>query len=143
MFSLSGAPSMFQGAMNFTLKPLLCRYAIVFFDDILVYSSTFEEHVEHLRQVLSLLAKDQWHIKLPKCKFARTEIYYLGHIISAQGVATDPSKIEVVLSRLTPTNVKELCSFLGLSDFYRRFVKHYTIISKPLTTMLKKHSLFV
>jgi hypothetical protein len=142
-FGLSGAPGTFQGAMNTTLKPLLRRCAIVFFDDILIYSGTLEEHLEHLRQVFSLLAQDQWHIKLSKCKFAQTEISYLGHVISAQGVATDPSKVADILSWPQPSNVKELRSFLGLSGFYRRFVRHYAIISKPLTSLLKKHSLFI
>jgi hypothetical protein len=142
-FGLSGAPGTFQGAMNTTLKPLLRRCAIVFFDDILVYSATLEEHLEHLRQVFTLLAQDQWHIKLSKCKFAQPEISYLGHVISAQGVATDPSKVADIISWPQPTNVKELRSFLCLSGFYRRFVRHYAIISKPLSSLLKKHSLFV
>jgi hypothetical protein len=129
--------------MNSTLKPLLRRCAIVFFDDILIYSSTFEDHVEHLQQVLSLLAKDHWHIKLSKCKFAKTEVSYRDHIVSAQGVATDPAKIDAILSWPTPRNVKELRNFLGLLGFYRCFVKNYAIISKPLTTLPKKHSLFI
>lgn len=128
-FGLSGAPSTFQGAMNTTLKPLLRRCAIVFFDDILVYNKTFEDHVEHLCQVLSLLAQDQWHIKLSKCRFALREISYLGHTVSSTGIATDRSKIEAVQSWPAPSNVKELRSFLGLAGFYRRFVKHYAIIS--------------
>jgi len=142
-FGLSGVPGTFQGAMNSTLKPCLRRCAIVFFDDILIYSKTFEEHINHLRLVFSLLAKDQWRIKLSKCKFVQTEISYLGHVISSKGVATDPAKIEAVVSWPTPTTVKELRSFLGFAGFYRRFVRHYVVISKPLTTLLKKHSLFV
>lgn len=142
-FGLSGAPGTFQGAMNQTLKPLLRRCAIVFFDDILIYSKSFEEHIEHLRQVFALLAKDQWHIKLSKCNFARSEISYLGHVISERGVATDPAKIEAVVSWPTPTNVKELRNFLGFAGFYRRFVRHYAIVSKPLTALLKKHCLFL
>jgi hypothetical protein len=126
--------------MNTTLKPLLRRCAVVFFDDILMYSAILEEHLEHLRQVFTLLAQDQWHIKLSKCKFAQTEISYLGHVISAQGVATDPSKVVDILSWPQPTNVKELRSFLGLSGFFRRFVRHYAIISMPLTSLLKKHN---
>lgn len=131
-FGLSGALSTFQGAMNSTLKPPLRRCAIVFFDNILVYSKTFEEHIEHLHQVLSLLAQDQWHIKLSKCRFVVREISYLGHTISSAGVATDSSKIEAVQLWPTPTNVKELRSFLGLAGFYRCLV----------STLLKKHSLF-
>lgn len=142
-FGLSGAPGTFQGAMNSTLKPCLRRCAIVFFDDILIYSKTLEEHMEHLRQVLSLLDQDEWHIKLSKCKFAHTEISYLGHIISSQGVATDPAKIQAVASWPTPTNVKELRSFLGFAGFYQRFVRHYAVIAKPLTALLQKNSLFL
>jgi hypothetical protein len=89
------------------------------------------------------LDRDQWHIKLSKCQFLQTEISYLGHIISAQGVSTDPAKIDAVVTWPTPTNVKELRSFLGFAGFYRRFVRHYAIISKPLTSLLKKQTLFL
>lgn len=119
VFGLSGAPSTFQGAMNTTLKPLLRRCAIVFFDDILIYSKSFEEHLDHIRQVLLLLEKDQWHIKLSKCRFAQPEISYSGHTVSSQGIATDASKVDTILSWPTPSNVKELRSFLGLAGFYR------------------------
>lgn len=91
----------------------------MFFDDILIYSKTFEDHLEHIRQVLHLLAKDQWHIKLSKCRFAQNEISYLGHTVSSQGIAIDNSKVEAILSWPTPTNVRELRSFLGLAGFYR------------------------
>jgi hypothetical protein len=125
------------------MKPCLRKFAIVFFDDILVSSKSYAEHIDHMRQVFTLLAKDQWHIKLSKCKFAQTQIAYLGHVISDKGVATDPSKIDAVTSWPTPTSVKELRSFLGFAGFYRRFVKHYAVISSPLTTLLKKHALFI
>jgi hypothetical protein len=142
-FGLSGTPATFQGAMNSTLKPCLRRCAIVFFDDILIYSRSFEEHICHLREVFALLAKDQWHIKIFKCKFAQIEISYLGHVISSKGVAIDPTKIEAVVSWPTPSSVKELRSFLRFTGFYCRFVQHYAIISSPLTALLKKHALFV
>lgn len=142
-FGLTGAPGTFQGAMNTTLKPLLRKCAIVFFDDILIYSKTFEEHLEHLTQVFTLLAKDQWHIKLSKCKFAQQQIVYLGHVISEHGVATDPTKLEAVSSWPVPTSAKDLRSFLGFSGFYRRFIRNYAVIAKPLTVLLKKNSLFV
>jgi hypothetical protein len=79
--------------MNSTLAPGLRKFVVVFFDDILVYSRTFEEHLHHLTQVFQWLDKDQWKIKLSKCKFAQREISYLGHIISERGIATDPAKI--------------------------------------------------
>lgn len=129
--------------MNCTLAPLLRRCVIVFFDDILVYSNSYEDHLHHLHQVLELLAKDQSVVKLKKCQFAKREIHYLGHILSRQGVHTDPAKIEAVLQWPTPTNVRELRGFLGLAGFYRKFVCNFAIIAKPLTNLLKKHTLFV
>lgn len=131
-FGLSSAPGTFQGAMNNTLSPLLRRCVIVFFNDILIYNSSYEEHLEHIRQVLALLAADEWIVKLKKCQFAKQEIHYLGHVLSAGGVHTDPTKIEAVLQWPTPTNVRELRGFLGLAGFYRKFVKHFAIIAKPL-----------
>lgn len=88
-FGLTGAPNTFLGAMNDTLAPVLRHCALVFFDDILIYSPTFESHLQHLSEVLTLLKQDHWKVKLSKCAFAQTTIAYLGHIISAQGVATD------------------------------------------------------
>ena len=142
-FELTGAPATFQRAMNATLAPLLRRCVLVFFDDILIYSTTFEEHVQHIRAVLELLARDQWQLKLSKCSFAKSQLSYLGHLISASGVATDPAKIQTVAAWTSPTTVKELRSFLGLLGYYRRFMKHFSLIAKPLTTLLKKGVLYV
>jgi hypothetical protein len=114
-FSLTSAPGTFQNAMNTTLAPLLRKCALVFFDDILIYNSSFDDHVHHLQQVLELLQADDWKIKLSKCAFAQTEISYLGHIISSQGVATDPNKISIVASWHVPKSVKDLRSFFGIS----------------------------
>jgi hypothetical protein len=142
-FGLSGAPATFQGAMNTTLAPILRKFALVFFDDILVYSRTWEDHLNHLSQVLQLLLQDQWYIKLSKCAFAQQQIAYLGHVISSKGVSTDPNKVEAVKSWPVPTNSKELRGFLGLAGYYRKFVRHFGMIAKPLTTLLKKGVLFV
>lgn len=112
-FGLSGAPNTFQSAMNTTLAPLLRKCVIVFFDDILVYNKSFADHLSHLEQVFCLLHHDTWLIKLSKCKFAQRSITYLGHLISADGVATDLSKVEVILHWPQPSNIKDLRSFLG------------------------------
>jgi hypothetical protein len=114
-----------------------------FFDDILIYSKSFEEHLLHLQKVLQLLLSDNWKVKLSKCEFAKTNTAYLGHIISEQGVSTYPSKIQAISSWAVPTSAKELRCFLGLAGFYRKFVKHFGIISRPLFDLLKKHTLFV
>ena len=142
-FGLTGAPSLFQGAMNNTLHPLLRKCALVFFDDILVYNASYEDHVQHLAQVFDLLSKDQWLVKLSKCGFAQQSINYLGHVVSAQGVSTDPSKVATVQAWPQPSDVKQLRSFLGLTGYYRKFVKHYAVIARPLTDLLKKGVLFI
>jgi hypothetical protein len=129
--------------MNITLHPLLCKCVLVFFDDILVYSKTLEEHLDHLRQVFSLLEKDGWLLKLSKCRFAKQEIAYLGHVISANGVATDPSKIQSIQARPHPQDIKQLRSFLGLAGYYRNFVQRYALLARPLTDLLKKGVCFV
>lgn len=90
-----------------------------------------------------LLQKDQWKVKLSKCTFATRSISYLGHVISEAGVQTDPNKVTAVVNWPTPSNVKELCSFLGLAGYYRKFVQHFGIISKPLTLLLKKNTRFL
>jgi len=141
-FGLSGAPATFQGAMNYTLSPLLRKCVLVFFDDILVYSPTWEDHLSNLRQVLELLSRDQWNVKFSKCTFGQQELAYLGHIIGAHGVSTDPDKVAAIVRWPVPSNTKELRSFLGLAGYYRKFVHHFGVISKPLTNLLKKHSIF-
>jgi hypothetical protein len=142
-FGLTGAPGTFQFAMNSTLAPRLRKYVLVFFDDILIYGATYEEHIVHIRSVFDLMAQDQWKIKLSKCSFAQRKISYLGHIISEKGVGTDPDKEAVVASWPTPSSAKELQSFLGLAGYYRKFVRNFGIISKPLTDLLKKNVLFI
>ncbi|XP_021317789.1 uncharacterized protein LOC110435983 [Sorghum bicolor] len=141
-FGLTGAPNTFQGAMNVTLKPLLRVCVIVFFDDILVYSPSWEQHLVHLRQVFELLQQDQWLVKLSKCRFAQESIAYLGHVISADGVSTDPSKLESIRSWPVPKDVKDLRSFLGLAGYYRKFVQHFAVIARPLYDLLKKGVVF-
>jgi hypothetical protein len=142
-FGLSGAPATLQSAMNSVLAPLLRKGVLVFFDDILVYSHTWAEHLHILQQVLHILSQQCWYVKLSKCTFAQQQIAYLGHVISQTGVATDPTEVEVVTSWPVPSNVKDLRGFLGLAGYYRKFVKNFGIIAKPLTELLKKGVLFV
>jgi hypothetical protein len=141
-FGLYGAPNTFQSAMNTTLAPLLRKCVLVFFDDILIYSKTLTEHTTDLQQVLQLLAHDSCQVKLSKCSFAQRKVNYLGHVILEQVVCTDPVKIVAIQQWPSLGNVKQLKSFLGLAGYYKKFVQHIGIICKPLTKLLKKHSLF-
>jgi hypothetical protein len=134
-FGLTNAPATFQCAMNSILTPFLRKFALVFIDDILIYNPTFDLH---LQLVLDTLREHQFYLKQSKCQFAHQKLMYLGHIISVEGVSTDPSKTEVMLKWHIPSTVTELRAFLGLTGYYRCFVKHYGLIAKPLTTLLKK-----
>jgi hypothetical protein len=142
-FGLTGAPATFQHAMNASLAPVLRKFALVFFDDILIYSATYSEHLEHVKAVLDILRRDNWQAKMSKCAFAQKQVAYLGHVISAAGVATDDTKIQTIRDWVQPTNLKQLRGFLGLSGYYRKFIRHYAVISQPLTSLLKKGTLFV
>lgn len=137
-FGLCNAPSTFQSLMNHTFKNYLRKCVFVFFDDILVYSATMEDHLVHLEEVLKILRGQKLFAKKSKCSFGQAKIEYLGHIISGDGVSTNPDKIKCMLQWPIPKNVKQLRGFLGLTGYYRKFIKHYGLINKPLTDLLKK-----
>ncbi|XP_058757747.1 uncharacterized protein LOC131631003 [Vicia villosa] len=136
-FGLTNAPSSFQSAMNDLLRPYLRRFVLVFFDDILIYSSSIADHVIHLKTVLELLLTNQFFAKLSKCVFAVPKVDYLGHIISSAGVTPDPEKIKAILEWPRPRSLTALRGFLGLTGFYRRFVRHYASLAAPLTDLLR------
>ena len=137
-FGVTNGPPTFQCLMNNIFAPANRKYVIMFLDDILVFSTTWEEHLEHLRSVLQTLREHQLFVKLSKCSFAPTELQYLGHVISSEGVATDPEKTRAMEQWPQPTNATELRGFLGLTGYYRKFVQNYGTLAKPLTQLLTK-----
>ena len=139
-FGLTNAPATFQTLMNTVLADFLRKFTLVSFDDILIYSTTLTDHVTHLRTVLEILRQNKLYAKLNKCTFGQPEIEYLGHVINQHGVATDPTKIAIIQNWPQPSTVTELRAFLGLTGYYRRFIKGYGIICRPLFNALKKNS---
>ena len=136
-FSLSNTPSTFQALMNFVLKSFLRRCVLVFFDDILIYNSSWTEHLQHLHAILNILRAHRLHLKRSKCSFS-TVVHYLGHIITSEGVAMDIVKVAAVQSWPRPRAACGLHVFLGLVGYYRRFIKDYGVIVAPLTQLLHK-----
>ena len=128
--------------MNKVFMKFLDKFVVVFIDDILVYSKSEEEHAEHLRLVLETLREHKLYAKLRKCEFWRKEVGFLGHILSAGGIAVDPEKIQAILHWKTPTSVTEIRSFLRLAGYYRKFVENFSSIAKPMNLLLKKDRKF-
>lgn len=124
--------------MNEVFRPFLRKFVLVFFDDILIYSKTEHDHVHHVATVLDTLMAHSLVLNGKKCHFGVTQVAYLGHIISCDGVSVDHDKIKAVSDWPSPKSVSELRGFLGLTGYYRRFVRGYAQIAQALTDLLKK-----
>ena len=136
-YGLTNAMATFMMLMDSVLRPYLGKFVIIFLDDILVYSTTLEEHLEHLRKVFQLLRENALYAKDSKCKFLKDSIQYLGHVISVEGIAMDASKVDAIMRWPVPQSMEELQIFLGMAGFYRKYVKDYAKISVPMTDQLK------
>ena len=137
-FGLTGAPSTFERLMECVLRNLTYKICLIYLDDILVYSKTFDDHLSHLRQVFDRLRHANLKLKPSKCKFACTKVTYLGHVVSPDGISPDEDKISDVRDFPRPHNIKTVRSFLGLANYYRRFIK-----SRPLNQLLRKNHKFL
>ncbi|KAK1645648.1 hypothetical protein QYE76_063453 [Lolium multiflorum] len=130
-FGLSNAPATFQALMNDVLSPYLRRFVLVFFDDILIYSATWAEHLQHVAIIFNELRAHRLHLKRSKCSFGTTSVAYLGHVISADGVAMDADKVTAVTAWPIPRSPRALCDFLGLVGYYRKYIRDFGLIAAP------------
>jgi hypothetical protein len=141
-FGLTNAPAHFTNLMNSVFMPELDKFVVVFIDDILIYSKNEEEHAKHLRIVLTRLREHQLYAKFSKCAFWLEEIQFLGHVLSAKGIAVDPSKVKDILEWKPPTTVHQVRCFLGLAGYYREFILDFSKIVKPISGLLKNDTKF-
>ena len=137
-FGFTNAPATFQSLMNDLFRSYLRKFILVFFDDILIYSRSWEDHLAHLQIVLQILSTNSLFAKESKCRFSVLQVEYLGHIISEQGVSVDPAKIQAVIEWPTPTTAKGVRGFLGLAGYYQKFIRHFGSIAASLTRLLSK-----
>jgi hypothetical protein len=142
-FGLTNAPAYFMYLMNSVFMNELDKFVVVFIDDILIYSKNEAEHAKHLRIVLQHLRDHKFYAKFSKCEFWLDSVKFLGHTISKDGISVDPSKVQEVMDWKPPKLVHQICSFLGLAGYYRRFIPDFSRIAKPMTELLKKGVKFV
>ena len=142
-FGLTNAPATFQAYINNVLRKYLDVFVVVYLDDILVYSKTYEDHVKHVKQILTAMKDANLRIKPEKTEFHKHEVNFLGYIVGRDGLKMDSKKIEAITSWPKPNNVKEVQSFLGFANFYRQFIEGYSRIAAPLTSLTKKDQEFL
>jgi hypothetical protein len=142
-FGLTNAPTHFIYLMNSVFMEELDKFVMVFIDDILVFSKSKKEHKEHLCIVLQLLRDHQLYAKFSKSEFWLTEVQFMGHVVSSEGISMDPSKVREVLYWKPPRTVHQVRNFLGLAGYYRIFIPNFSKIVKPITDLLNKEDKFV
>ena len=137
-FGLTNGPASFTRLMNLALSGLTWTHCLVYLDDIIIWAPTFEDHIHRLRLVFDRIRAAGLKLKPSKCQFLRKEVVFLGHVVSSDGIKTDPEKVKAVETWPVPLNVKELQSFLGLASYYRKFILGFSIIAEPLYQLCRK-----
>jgi hypothetical protein len=137
-FGLTNAPATFQRLIDKTLREYIGEFVAVYLDDIMIYSKSFEEHIEHIEKVLIKLKEISTIIKLKKCKFGKRNIEFLGHIVGRDGLKPGEEKVEKIKNMKRPENTSEVRSFVMLCSYYRKFIKDFTKIARPLFDLMEK-----
>lgn len=137
-FGLCNAPATFQSLINTTFHDLVDLFVVAYLDDILIFSKTLEEHEENVRKVLTRLRERQLFAKLEECEFLATSVEFLGYVVSAEGIAMDPKKVDAITAWPTPRNTRDVLSFLGFCNLYRQFIRNYSGIAAALTWLTRK-----
>ena len=137
VFGLCNAPAAFVAEVTAIFKDILGSYVILYLDDILIFSKTSEDHVKHVAEVCRRLQISEFYIKISKCSFMVQELKFLGHIVGIHGVKVDPAKVQSVKAWLSPTNPKGVKSFVGLTNYFRRFLLGFSTLTAPLTNLTK------
>ena len=135
-FGLSNSPATYQRLMEECLGSLNMKICVIYLDDLIIFSDTFEQHLERLDIVLTRLQQCNLKLSPDKCYFLQERVKFLGHVVSHEGIETDPDKIEKIRNWPRPSNPDELCSFVAFAGYYRRFVKDFSKVTKPLTDLL-------
>ena len=137
-FALTNSGASFQRLMGHILRGLEYRFALIYIDDIIIFSKSVEEHLSHLEEVFKRLREANVKLNPKKCSFVKPIVKYLGHVVTPDGISPDSDKVRVVQDFPTPTNLKQLRTFLGLANYYRRFIRGFSHIARPLNALTKK-----
>ena len=142
LFSLTNIPSIFMHLMNNVLREFIGKFVVIYFDDILVYSTSFDDHLMHVHLVLDILRKEKLYVNLKKCSFCMEKIVFLGFVISLHGIEVDVEKVKAIQEWPRLKNVHNVRSFYGLASFYRRFIRDFSSIAAPLNELVRKNVVF-
>lgn len=141
-FGLCNAPATFMRLMNDILRPHIDDFVVVYLDDILIYSRSEEEHLEHLKKILTLLQQHQLRLNQIKCEFGKRNLVYLGFIVGGGNLQVDPDKVKAIKDWPRPNSVTEVRSFMGACQYLRKFIRHFSVIASPLHALTKLNSKF-